>query len=283
MLTDLMHADGKRYFFRALDGSVRATLSNRYRVLDHYDLAFTALNVAKEVGGEVIEARLTDDTMRISFTTRSVVESLNMDDGNAHRWVRGGVGTQGNARHLQRIGVQVGDEIPGGDPESVSPIITVSNSETGRGGLSVRIGLLRWVCVNGAIISDEMSKVHTGEAMTPGVYTEKTQAAAAKTIMLQASDTIRAAFSPAQFRKMVDQIRSVGRRPVMNAAEAVDNVVKLHTMTEDERDSLLSHFAVYPKNQYGLGQAVARLAQDTDSAERANDLEEIAGNVMMAK
>ncbi len=47
------------------------------------------------------------------------------------------------------------------------------------------------------------------------------------------------------------------------------------------RDALLAHFVRdYTPTRYGLAQAVARLAQDTDSPDEAADLEAAAGQIM---
>lgn len=50
-------------------------------------------------------------------------------------------------------------------------------------------------------------------------------------------------------------------------------------MTDAQRDELLAHFAVYAPTQWGLAQAVARVAQDVVDPDDAFDLERAAGKL----
>ena len=62
---------------------------------------------------------------------------------------------------------------------------------------------------------------------------------------------------------------------------AVDNVIKQLKIKEGSRDELLAHFlGDYDKTAWGMAQAVSRLAQDTDDADAADDLEVAAGAII---
>ena len=113
-------------------GQCRAFLSDRYKVLDHYDLALTSLQAVQGQGGEVIEASLSERSMRLKFTSRSIFDAIEQRrHSGGGNWYAGGLG---NTEHLRRVGARTEGDLPGG-PDTVHPMVTVSNSETGHGGL----------------------------------------------------------------------------------------------------------------------------------------------------
>jgi hypothetical protein len=272
LLTDLMHATGRRNLVRCLDGHVRAYLSAQYRVLDHYDLAFTALDVARNVGGEVIEASLSDNYMRLKLTNRSVFDVIadqeGRNAGGSHTFLRQ-IGHGGDGPHL-----------PGG-PDTVHPSITISNSETGHGGLHVRLGILKAICLNMAVVEDVAAEVHLGGKLDTGLYSEETRFADSKAIMLKCRDAIQAAFNVEKFKGIVAKARQAAEDRIAAPQTAVGNLVKAVGLTEGEKDALLEHFlGDYGRTRYGLAQSVARMSQDVPDPDRAADLERFAGRII---
>lgn len=267
LVNDLLQSDPKRHFIRTLDGRVRAFLSNSYRVLDNYDLAFAALDVARQNGGEVIEASLSDTHMRIKFTTRAIYDMVVE--------ARGGEGRHGF------VGRDGEPPLPGG-PGTVHPLVTISNSETGHGGVNIACGILRAMCFNGSIIEGVQSHIHLGGKLETGVYTEETIAAESKVVMLKCRDAITAAFQPERFEKLVKKINGVAENRIERPAMALENVVAAGALTDEAHDAILSYFlSDYDRNAYGLAQAVSRYSQDVADPDDAYGLEELAGKVMV--
>ena len=275
LLNDLSHATPARRLFRCLDGQVRAVLSDRYRVMDNYDLALTALNAVREHEGEVVECALSDTKMRLKFTTRAVFDAIEENrKGDSGSWYAGGMG---DGAHLRRVGARTGGELPGG-PGTVHPLVTISNSETGNGGLNVRVGILRAICFNLSTVEDVQCKVHLGGQMDAGIFTAETISADSKVIMMKCSDAITAAFQPDVFARLVARCNEANSDVIAAPTAAVDNLVGNAGLSETARDEILSHFLRdYDSTRYGLAQAVSRHAQSFDDADAGTDMEDVAG------
>lgn len=264
-------AKPNRHLVRCLGGPVRDFLSNSYRVLDNYDLAFASLDVVRQAGGEVVEASLSDTHMRLKFTTRAVWDVVNEIDprgGYSHDWIG-------------RVGYDArGTDLPGG-PGTVHPVVSISNSETGHGGLYVRIGILRAICVNTAIIEDVASEIHLGGKLDLGVYSEETITADGKAVMLKCRDAIRAAFDAEKFKRLVARANEASEDKIAAPQAAVTNLVEAGGLNEAAKDAVLAYFLRdCDQSRYGLAQAVARHSQDTDDPDQAHDLESLAGRII---
>lgn len=278
LLNGLKDDEPRRRFIRTLDGHVRAYLSDRYRVLDNYDLAFAALEAVQASGGQVVEASLSDQRMRIKFTSQSIWDAINVKrQDNTRSWYAGGLGSQ---EHLSRVAAGSWGDLPGG-PGTVHPLVTLTNSETGHGGYNVRIGLLQAICFNLASVEEVVSRVHLGERMVAGVFTEETVSQESKLIYLKARDAIKAAFTQDTFSKMVEVAKSAQSKEIKAPETAVQNIAQAHSLTKEAKESILAYFVKdYDVTNYGLAQAVARYAQDENDGDTAADLEEVAGSIL---
>lgn len=277
LLTGLMTDTGKRNLIRCLDGQVRAVLSNHYKVVDHLDMAVTALETAREFNGEVLEGSLSDTHMRLKMISRDLWDSIEARRSEGGNWYVGGLGSQ---EYLGRVAAKSEGDMPGG-PGTIWPCVTVSNSETGHGGIHLRLGVLAGICFNLATVEDVISEIHLGGAMAAGVYSDETRTLEAKTIAAKLQDAIRAAFTPATWRRIVGQVKGAAAIPIEAPGAAVDNLVTLGKLTEVKRDAVLEHFLTdYRRDCYGLSQAIARTAQDEVDPDAAHDLEWLAGEMI---
>jgi hypothetical protein len=117
----------KEYFVRGLGESVRAFLSDRYRVIDHLDVLYCALNELQAHEAEIEECYLSEIEMNIK------VKSMKLRDFVRHK----------------------DDLIMGG--------IFLSNSETGHKALRVEPRLFRVKCSNGMIVEELVTReIHIG-------------------------------------------------------------------------------------------------------------------------
>jgi len=279
LVNELMAKAPSRRLLRCLDGNVRAFLSDRYRVMDNYDLAVAALGVAREHGGEVVEASLSDTKMRIKITSRSVFDAIDEERkaGDRGSWYVGGMGDQ---KYLRRVGANSGGQLPGG-PGTVHPVVTISNSETGQGGLNVRVGILRAICFNIATVEDVACNIHLGERLEEGIFTAETISAESKSIMLKARDGIKAAFKPEVFKRLVARCRDAESDRIEAPSAAVDALVSNTELKDEHRDEILSHFIRdYSPTRYGLAQAVARFSQEVEDVEASSSMEDYAGSLI---
>lgn len=282
LLTKLLHDTASTNLVRALDGNVRAFLSDAYQPLDHYSLAFAALEVAKEHGAEVIEATLSDAKMRIKFTTRGIWDAIDeVKQGDRGNWYSGGLGNQ---EHLSKVAAKTGGPLPGG-PGTVHPLVTIGNSETGQGTLFVRMGLVQAICNNLATVEQIMNQVHLGARLDPGIYSQSTMRLEAESVMAKATDNISTAFNEDRFRAIVARANAANRVEV-EPTKAVDFAVAQQIVTQEQRDDLLAHFlgesaaGLVGKTAYGFAQGLARFAQDVEDPDAAADIEDFAGQII---
>lgn len=274
---------GKKRLVRTLDGQVRAFLSNSYRVIDNYDIAVTALDTAREQGADVLEASLSDTRMHLKLINRNLWEAIDDVRQNApsSKWYTGGLGDQG---YLKRVAARTDGDLPGG-PGTVHPVVTVSNSETGHGTFHVRIGILQAICFNLATVEKVAKEIHLGGAIEEGIYSDETISLDSQAVMLKARDSVRAAFQPETFARIVALANEAQADPIKNTTEAVNHLVKNASLSEEAKNDILGHFLrdYTPDGhatRYGLAQAVARHAQTYTGADEADDIESLSGQLI---
>lgn len=276
-LGHLFRNSGKRRLFRCLDDRVRAVQSDAYKMIDHIDLAFHALDTVKSVNGSVIDCRLTDSEMRIAFTTNEVAGRIiagQSDDGE-------GLGWQADHTFRKITGLQWGGYEPPFGNETVHPCISLRNSETGEGGLHVDLGILESACLNMCLVQREVAKVHIGQRMNEGMYAADTREQMSRTILMQVRDVLRRAFNPEWFNNLCATMNETAATPIENPTSAVMNFAVVNKMADSHRDKVLQHFlSNNAYNVFQLGRAISRSAQEVD-ADEATMLEQLAGETMM--
>jgi hypothetical protein len=117
--------------------------------------------------------------------------------------------------------------------------------------------------------------------MGEGMFSQETQSSESQTIYLKIRDSIRAAFDPVAFKRMVNLAKAANERKIANPTAAVENVAKANEMTDEKKVKLLEYFlGDYQLTQFGLSQAIGRMAQDEDDGDDAHEIERVAGNVL---
>lgn len=283
LVNGLHNAGPARRLVRCLDNNVRAWLSDSYKVIDHHDMAFTCLDVAQRNKAQVIEANITDTNMRIKFTTQAIWDKIDTTQrsGPQGGWFAGAIGNR-ELHGKSILGARITGDLPGGQG-TVHPIVTVSNSETGHGGFAVRIGILMGICFNIATLEEVVTAIHIGSKLEEGIYSQSTIELNSKAIIAKAKDAIHAAFNQEKFKAMVALAQSSQSQEVKAPTAAVNNVLEVAEISGEHQEALLEYFLKdYDKTQFGLAQAVSRLAQDVN-ADDADVLEKLAGKIIKDK
>lgn len=283
LLGGVLKEDAGMHLVRMLDGKVRALMSNKYRILDHYDVAMASLKAVRESNGVVLSGELSERNMRIKFTTPDMVgrvEDEMLARPGTH-WVNFGDKGREDRLALSQLGTSM--PTPYG-AQSVFPAVSIVNSETGHGSFRVQYGVILAYCgINYSVMSEVKSEIHLGGILPLGVMRPETIDAKSRVITMEAVDAIRAAFTPEIFNPMIDRLNNAAASKIPDQVEAVDNVMRMAPIHDGERDALLAYFlGDYSRTRFGLGQAVSRLAQDIEDTDRAADLEETAGRLMVA-
>ena len=242
---------------RTLDTKVRAILSNRYRIIDHIDVARHSMSVVRELdhlNRQVKSAQITDRRMHIKLVTPEI-----------------------------SFEPKVGDVVHAG--------ISISNSEIGAGMFKVEPLLYRLFCDNGMVLPDAaLKRFHLGRA-TQGVedaqevFSDETLRQDDKVLMLKLEDTIRAAFDELRFEKIADRMTASAGREIGQSIElVVEEVTKRYDLSETEKGGIFFDLSQTTQGrtptQWDVANSVTSLANVVKDYDRACDLEAKGGDLM---
>lgn len=172
--------------------------------------------------------------------------------------------------------------------DTVSPAITVSNSETGSGRLLVETGIYTKACTNLALIGANFKKHHLGARaeMSDDVYallSDRTKQMGDVALWNQVRDVVRGAFQAAQFDATCKRLQaSTGIKIAPeNVSEVVERFGRKFTLNLDERKGVLARLIEGGDlSLYGMHSAVTRHSQDVVEYDRATELERIGGDII---
>lgn len=211
-VNEWFHSKPERRMIRTLDGQARAFLSDRYRRLDHFDLAEAVLPILAEMGEgiQIASTELTDSRMYIKVINQRL-----------------------------ELEVKPGDVVQAG--------IAISNSEIGLGALKVEPLIYRLICTNGMIAQDYSKKrYHVGrnaeEAETYELFRDETLKADDHAFFLKVQDTVRAAVDVAKFSTIVERMKSATEQKIEgNPVKAVEMVSQKFGFSQSESGGVLQH------------------------------------------
>jgi hypothetical protein len=235
----------ERRLLRILDGRIRAILSDRYRIIDNYDLVFLALDeFKKKETVEVYRIDLTETMLYLKAVDRTLTASIKEED-----IVYGG--------------------------------LILRNSEVGASALRVEPFILRRACSNGLILQHSLKKIHLGRQTLEIGYidwSDETRELEDRALWSKVRDIIRATFDREVFESWVAKLKESTEIKIEKPIEAVNNIVKHLGLNEEQKSQLLMHFSEHTK--YGLINAVTNLASETKNVEAQIKLEEFAGKIL---
>ncbi len=251
-VNEWFHSQPERRMVRTLDGQARAFLSDRYRRLDHMDLAEAVLPVLGEMGEgiQIVSAEMTEKRMYIKAVNRRL-----------------------------ELEIKKGDVVQAG--------ICITNSEVGLGSLRVEPLIFRLVCLNGMICQDySTKKYHVGRAAEDGdafeLYSDDTLKADDRAFFLKVQDTVRAAVDIAKFSTIVERMKEATEQKIEgNPVAAVEVLSDKFGYNNDEKSSVLTHLIQGGDlTAYGMLNAITRTSQDLEDYDRATELERDGSKVL---
>lgn len=240
---------------RTLDGTARAFMSDRYRILDNDEVLESVFPVLSDLQVDIVSSAVTHQKLYIKALFPKI---------------------QGE--------VKKGDVVQAG--------VVISNSEIGAGSVQISPLAYRLVCLNGAIMADaSLRKYHVGRqtAIEGGdsmrFYKDDTLLADDKAFLLKIRDTLRGAADEGQFKLTLDKMRVAAGRQIeaVDPTPAVEVIKRKFSLTEDERGGVLGHLIRGGDfSQWGMVNALTRQSQDAESYDRATDLERFGGQLIEA-
>lgn len=239
---------------RTLDGSVRAMLSPRYRILDNFDLFHV-------IGQEMMD-----------YEDRLILASSEITERRLYlKFVL----------PEMQAAVRVGDIVRAG--------VIVSNSEIGYGRISIAPFLDFLSCTNGMIAAMQgLKKNHVGRHLdefdeAQRYFADETRQADDRAFFMKVRDVFRGTLSGDIFNAQVELLKDAATKEITGNVEgAVQTLATKYLFSEEERSGVFEHLVrVGDYTKYGAANAITRTAQDLDSYDRATQFEKIGGEVIV--
>lgn len=245
----------------------RAFLGESYRPLDNFDLAQIALPKLEEVGCEIHSCEITEKRLYIQASTPRIQSIIEQE-------------TRIGGHHQIKRTVQAG--------------CIIGNSEVGMGSIFVEPIMYDLVCTNGLILQRTLRKYHAGrrnegeifgDENTFELYSDETRRLDDKAFWAKVRDVIGAAMDQIKFNENIERLRKTQTEKLADKPKEVEEVVEVASrrfeFSDDEKGSLLMHFAQGGDfSKYGLINAVTRTAEDSESYDRAVELERLGGQII---
>ena len=237
-------------------GIARAILSDRYNVLDNYDVMLATLDAIRESGINVqIESGDITDT---KFYMRFVCPDIEMDAPDILKNYRVPDGSTG------------GNGIISG--------FVISNSETGNGKFSISPRAVVLACRNGMIFkNDAFQKTHLGSKMeeyTTIDWSEETRQKNYELVCSQVKDAIKYYASEEYLGAKIHELIEKGNKELNYPIETIKNVSKHLSISEEKESSILNYFSKSgDTNACGVTHAWTYFAQHNASPEERYEIE----------
>jgi hypothetical protein len=247
-----LQADEKRRRLLRFDGlDVRAFLSDRFRIIDNFDILTTAVQVITGQDGESGEKHpyargarcfnwaLNDKRMNVCLVNPAMVVDLKNPDKGIMRGVWDETALRAGEHAWLKPAPEHGDD--GG--HYVCPSAKIGNSETGHGGANVNPGFLESGCVNMAWLQQNLAQVHVGRVLKEDdLMSDETRKKENALIFAKVADAVRAVFDPELLLKNVRKFAGLADE-LVDRKEAINRIAKLPGITEEIRDDILSAYA----------------------------------------
>jgi hypothetical protein len=246
---------------RTLDGKVRALLSDRYRPLENAELAEAVLPVLQREGLILLSCEITERRLYI----KAVDERILRDVPSGRKL--------GDGSHVFF--------------DTVSPAVTISNSEVGCGAVFIESGVFTKACTNLAMVGNNMRKYHTGARaeLSDDVFrllSDDTRRKTDAAVWAQVRDVVAGALNAARFEALCDKLGETSEQKIEGSpVAAVEVLGKTLGMGKGETNSVLKHLIEGGDlTRYGLFNAVTRTAEDLPDYDRATEFERFGGRVI---
>lgn len=261
-------AEGKQIRIMANDKNepyCRAILSDKFRIIDNSDFFWAVADKCKEIGAEIWHARLSEDKFYGYAVTPGIAGQVTLDrtfdpgDGWRSRW-HGEAGDVCNAA------------------------MSFSNSETGRGGVSIAKAILRRVCENYNVWHDVVAKTHIGKRIElDTVLSAETLRKQNEVFFLEIADHVQSVFDPVKFQEMIELMNGATQDAVEDVEVAVEALSICYELGEQRKNALREHFIMNSdRSRYGLANAVTQIAH-TDTkldADKGFELECLGTDIL---
>jgi hypothetical protein len=254
----------KRYLVRTFRGQngepgiARALMSDKYKINDNLNVLLAVLNGIRDAGVtvEVSHCDLTESRMYVKVVCPAI-------SALAPRLLRNYTSPWNGRR--------------GADNPVVFAGFVFSNSEVGRGALTITPRIVVEICDNGLTVErDLLRSVHVGARMDDGVvrWSRDTLDTMIALAGKQARDAVRTFLNHDYIAAKIDEIEAEAGIRVKDVEATLEHVANELRFTTDEQNTILNHFIDGgDRTSGGVLQAVTSAAQTLDDADRSYEIE----------
>lgn len=287
--THMIPADARSFMLRmfrgefgndAEPGVARALLSDRFRIVDNFDVLTAALEGVQAAGVavEIDGCDLTDRRMYVRIAAPEIA-ALAPDLLAGYRSPFGhDAGHNGwTLEAARRAAEREGQSYAPGTEPIVFAGFVLSNSETGGGAFSLTPRIIVSICRNGLTITrDALRNVHVGGKLDAGIikWSDDTQRKNLELVTSQTRDAVSTFLDVDYVRGAVASLTEQAVTPLDKPADAVKIVAKQLAFSAERTEAVLDHFIRGGQmTAGGIMQAVTSVAQTIDDADAAAEFE----------
>lgn len=245
--------DDKKYLIRSVNDEVRGVLSDSFRRMDSAPIIESFAKACGEIGAVPIEGTGGD----LRWAVKAILPKVFQPASKA------------------------------GNEELIAFGVQLSNSDFGRGTLSLNAFTTRVICTNHATLEQVMKEVHLGKRLSEDLeFSKETYAADTKTQVLAVKDLVRGVLAPDKVNGLVHKIgEALDAR--IDPKQAWAELPKLGLLKgEVEKVKELFNDAGVEQLPYGtsparLSNAISWFAKSAATPERKLELEQLAGQLLI--
>lgn len=262
----LFSREPEKRMIRTLEGSVRAFMSDRYRIIDNYDVANVVLPALLEAKAEIISCDVTWKKLYIKARHPSLEHVI-------QEWPEGA--QRGDGSHHSR--------------QTVRAAVVITNSEVGLSRLGFSPAIWTHECTNLMVTEKySYSKYHIGRQRGGNddhiqeLLSDETKMLSDATVVSKIKDLARASMDGTVFDKIVDDMKESRHQEIKgNVVETVELLAKEKGLRDNEKTGVLTELIKGGDlTKYGLHAAVTRMSSDVEDYDRASDLEKLGGKII---
>lgn len=260
-------------------GLIRSFLSDRYNMMENFDIFFRALKTIKELGQDGgfrpdVRCNLSDRNMYVEFGIPDLgvhASDFVQDYANPHPNVDDGTREFGTGPHSRS--------------DRVYPGFLIRNSEVGAGAFEVVPRLIIEICVNGIVRKkDALRKRHIGSQMESGFiqFSEDVRQKSLELADLQVKEAVEQFCSEEYIFQAIEDVMGDGADETLeHPREALSNACDEVGLTEEEEEEVLGFFhRGRSEKAAAIPNAMTAYAQHVDDPDRQFEIESEAWDVL---
>ncbi len=245
------HTYPKVVLVRQMESQLIGLLSDKYRIIDNYDVAMGVLSAvttkAKELGHKLEMAHAYVSPKSMSYTVYDRNNFVTLPDKPEDKYWLG---------------------------------VSVRNSEVGYTAFEVAPLIVRQVCTNGMIRTDPFRKRHIGSRGEEGdIWSDRTKIAESELILSQVTDMVNYAFDK---EKVQDYLNNLGELDdVLIDPTAFEKTADIFKVSQEDMRAIMG--TLEQNTGYGLVQSMTSYANkmlETKNPEKGSELQRLAGRII---